>query len=307
MAAHSPNHTSPGHADWMALAAQLQLEAEVLAPCLRAAAAWVRDQAGGPGVSTLRRVLDLGSGPGVTTALLAEAFPEAQVVAVDRSRGLLALAQERAESEGVAERVVVHVADLATDLGDVGQADVIWASMVLHHLANREEAIRRFADRLRPGGLLAIVEAGTTSSFLPDELSVGRRGLDGRLAAAAAEGRASRRKALPDSTESDDADIATLFRRAELEPVAERTFAVRCDPPLAPEAQRLAHQTLTRLSFLASDRLDAEDRDALAVLLDRTSDASIYRGTHVHLHIDRAAYLARKPRGARGYDGRVPG
>ena len=44
---------------------------------------------------TVRRVIDLGCGPGVGTALLAEAFPSATVVAVDSSAAMLARAEAR--------------------------------------------------------------------------------------------------------------------------------------------------------------------------------------------------------------------
>ncbi|MFF3001865.1 hypothetical protein ACFVTF_03530 [Kitasatospora sp. NPDC057940] len=39
---------------------------------------------GGGGHAPVHRVLDVGSGPGVVTCLLARTFPDAEVVAVDR-------------------------------------------------------------------------------------------------------------------------------------------------------------------------------------------------------------------------------
>ncbi len=53
----------------------------------------------------VRRVIDLGCGPGVGTALLAQAFPSASVLAVDGARAMLDRAEDRATRLGLADRV----------------------------------------------------------------------------------------------------------------------------------------------------------------------------------------------------------
>ena len=52
-----------------------------------------------------RSILDLGAGSGALTLALARAFPEAEVVGIERSAGALDLARENARSHGMAERV----------------------------------------------------------------------------------------------------------------------------------------------------------------------------------------------------------
>ncbi|MGW7554281.1 SAM-dependent methyltransferase, partial [Streptomyces rimosus] len=72
---HHHDHTT---VDWEALAAHLEGEAEFQTPMLDQATAWLRDlltEPSGPGPDAVRRVLDVGSGPGVTSCLLARAFP----------------------------------------------------------------------------------------------------------------------------------------------------------------------------------------------------------------------------------------
>lgn len=58
-----------------------------------------------------RRVLDLGTGSGAIALALARAWPEAMVVAVDRSTEALALAQENAIATELAGRVQLRVSD----------------------------------------------------------------------------------------------------------------------------------------------------------------------------------------------------
>ncbi|WP_040690844.1 class I SAM-dependent methyltransferase, partial [Nocardiopsis lucentensis] len=86
--------------DWGAMVAQLELKAEVNEPYLRAAADWMRALLPADGrADGVGRVLDVGSGPGVITCLLARHFPSARVVAVDQSEPLLAHARSRAEEQ----------------------------------------------------------------------------------------------------------------------------------------------------------------------------------------------------------------
>ena len=54
----------------------------------------------------LRRIVDLGCGPGTSTRLLIERYPQARITAVDLSEAMLAVAAERAarKSSGSAWR-----------------------------------------------------------------------------------------------------------------------------------------------------------------------------------------------------------
>lgn len=85
---HAHDHIHMDFADMVPL---LEQEAELFSPLYTEAAAWLREQRSGTGL-----IVDAGSGPGVISCLLADAFPAARVVAVDGVESLL----ERARARG---------------------------------------------------------------------------------------------------------------------------------------------------------------------------------------------------------------
>ncbi|BBA96471.1 hypothetical protein RVR_1787 [Actinacidiphila reveromycinica] len=97
-------------------------------------------------------VLDLGCGTG-SLALLAAADGH-RVTAVDRSERMVALA--RAKLSGTRARVLVG--DAARPPVAAGGFDVVLVRHVLWALPDPEEVLRRWADLLRPGGRLVLVE-----------------------------------------------------------------------------------------------------------------------------------------------------
>ncbi|MFI8276675.1 SAM-dependent methyltransferase [Streptomyces sp. NPDC085929] len=110
---HGPGH---GHhsadIDWDVMAAHLENGGELQLPVLHRTA----DRLGellGPGAE-VRRILDIdiGSGPGVMTCVLAEAFAGAETVAVDGAPVLLERTSARAERLGLGGRVTVRHAEL---------------------------------------------------------------------------------------------------------------------------------------------------------------------------------------------------
>ncbi|MFD8986297.1 SAM-dependent methyltransferase, partial [Streptomyces sp. NPDC059564] len=83
---HSHDHTGTD-VDWEALATHLETNGELHLPAYRHIADRLRELLGPD--HRVRRILDVGSGPGVMTCVFAEAFPHAEAVAVDGSPALL--------------------------------------------------------------------------------------------------------------------------------------------------------------------------------------------------------------------------
>ncbi|WP_051811670.1 trans-aconitate 2-methyltransferase [Kitasatospora sp. MBT63] len=258
--------------DWEVMAAHLERNAELQLPALRRAAARLRDRLGPD--REVRRILDIGSGPGVMTCVLAETFPGAEAVAVDGAPGLLDRALARAERLGLTGRVAVRHAELPAGLAaaDVdadgpGTADLLWSSRAVHHLGDQQGALGALTELLRPGGLLAVAEGGLPMRYLPRDIGIGRPGLQARLDAAQEHWYDRMRAELPGSVAVVE-DWPAMLRNAGLADVGSFTTLVDLPAPLDGPAREFLLSHLTRLRGAADDLLDAEDLGTLDLLID---------------------------------------
>jgi SAM-dependent methyltransferase len=107
------------------------------------------------------RVLDLGTGTGAVAEQAARAVgPRGEVVGVDISSAMLALARRRAEGLGLANLRYDEGRGEALPAAD-GAFDVLLASLSLMYVIDRAAAAREIARVLRPGGrLVAAVWTG---------------------------------------------------------------------------------------------------------------------------------------------------
>jgi trans-aconitate 2-methyltransferase len=97
-----------------------------------------------------RYVLDLGCGPGYTTALLGAVYPRAHVTGLDASAAMVTEAAERVENAAFAVADVTETLQLP--------ADVAYARLLLGHLPDPAAALATWVRALRPPGLLACEE-----------------------------------------------------------------------------------------------------------------------------------------------------
>ncbi|MFD0419377.1 class I SAM-dependent methyltransferase [Streptomyces sp. NPDC127108] len=304
-AGHGHSH---GHADidWAVMAPVLEQNAEVTAPVYREVAAWLRDLRaaraggnpaadGGPADGDPSLIVDAGSGPGVVTCLFAEVFPKAQVIAADPEEALLARTVERAARLGLADRVRTHRAELPDGLGELPPADLVWAARSVHHVGDQVAALTALADRLAPGGTLAILEGGLAPRSLPRDFGIGRPGLQARLDAANEEWFARMRADLPGAKEARE-DWAELLTAAGLRHVATRSFLVDLPAPLEDAARDHIVTTFGRYRDLAADAenpiLDPDDRATLDRLLDPQDPESLHRRTDLFLLTAHTVHVA---------------
>ncbi|WP_404784299.1 class I SAM-dependent methyltransferase [Altericista sp. CCNU0014] len=106
------------------------------------------------------RILDAGCGSGVSTEYLLHLNPQAEVVAIDLSAGTLAVARERAQRSGVADRAAFEQLSLFDVAQLPGEFDLINSVGVLHHTADPIRGIQALAKKLAPGGIFHIFVYG---------------------------------------------------------------------------------------------------------------------------------------------------
>jgi SAM-dependent methyltransferase len=197
-------------------------------------------------------VLDLGCGPGHTTAMLASVFTEAEVIGLDASATFVEEATANSSS-----RCRFQVADVTASPLPGAPADVIYVRFLVVHLPDPLALFSQWVGQLRPGGLLVVEEPERIDTDDPDfsrylELAaavVGDRGGDlyaGRLLAHAdpspghvvrqrttaldvPAGRAATIFSLNLATWSDDPSVAALAAPGETAELAARLERRRDD------------------------------------------------------------------------------
>ena len=311
---HGATHGPGDHEhDDEALTELLDLDGEVLRDYLDQATAWIAATAQPP----VARIIDLGAGTGTGTFALLRRFPDAHMTAVDLDERRLERLHARALDLGLSHRVTTIATDLdqpwpglgppdpdrpqpnlATADPDqpgprLGPADLVWASMALHHVADPARTLTQILALLRPGGSLAVAETTALESFprfLPADVSV----------AGAAPGLEDRVHGLLASLLSGEvpelgADWGSRLAAAGFDVAAEQTFAVALDPPLPAEAGRYAQLTLDRLRTGLGDRLTPADQEALATLVADEGPASVLHRPDLTVRATRLTWLARRP------------
>ncbi len=96
-----------------------------------------------------RRVVDLGCGPGNSTELLVERFPQSEVVGLDSSPDMLRKARERLPQCSFIE------ADMATWTPEPG-TDLLFANAAFQWVPDHTAVLRRLLEALPERGVLAV-------------------------------------------------------------------------------------------------------------------------------------------------------
>lgn len=98
-----------------------------------------------------KKILDIGSGPGNSTALLKERFPEAQVIGADASDQMLEAARSNhPDIEFIKFDATRDFATLPHDF------DIVFSNACIQWLPNHKEVIQNMFSVLAPAGVLAV-------------------------------------------------------------------------------------------------------------------------------------------------------
>jgi SAM-dependent methyltransferase len=280
------NHESRAATDgWASLAELLDLDGEVLGSYLREVTAWVRRLATD---LPRRRLLDLGCGTGTATIALAQRFAGANVIALDESEEMLDRVRIKAFDLGLADRVRTVRADLNLAWPAIDAIDVAWASMSLHHMADPDRVLKDVFAAINPGGMLALAEMDSQPRFLPDDIGIGRPGLEERCHAALAELHTA---AMPHL----GSDWAAHLQKTGFVVDAERAFAIDLRAPLPAATGRYARASFQRIRSHLDDRIASDDLAVLDTLIAGDGPHSVLHRTDLNPRTTRTVWIARRP------------
>jgi trans-aconitate methyltransferase len=210
----------------------------------------------------VRRVIDLGCGPGVEACALATAFPAATVAAVDGSPAMRAATRQRADEAGLAARIEVGAINLDDELRSLGSYDLVWTAQTLHHLNDDAAAVARFAALLNPGGVLCVLERLAPAEVRSTD-EAGRPGIWERIASAQAAWHDDKTASTPSPGPTRYADLVEQTGLEVVDTGPLRAVVTLTDTPGA--AIMVARYVRAALRNL-TDRLASGDIDALRAL-----------------------------------------
>ena len=96
-----------------------------------------------------RKIIDIGCGPGNSTEVLRQRFPQADILGVDSSPEMIrAAAQAHPEMR-------FQLCDAGTELGTLDRDfDVVFSNACIQWIPNHPKLLREMMQLLRPGGIL---------------------------------------------------------------------------------------------------------------------------------------------------------
>lgn len=106
-------------------------------------------------------IVDVATGTGDVALAIARRMPEAKVVGIDLSEGMLAVAKEKSKGSEVTERIEWLVGDGEALPTEDGVADVVTVVFGIRNFQNAEAGIAEAFRTLRSGGCYMVMEFTT--------------------------------------------------------------------------------------------------------------------------------------------------
>ncbi|MBM3791297.1 MAG: class I SAM-dependent methyltransferase, partial [Acidobacteria bacterium] len=115
------------------------------------------------------RVLDIGCASGKTACHVAGRYG-CRVTGVDVLPEMIARANERAQREGVQDRVLFHAADARNLPFEAGLFDVVIGEFIVGLLDDRDKGVGEALRVARPGGIVGLNEATWLATPVPEDV-----------------------------------------------------------------------------------------------------------------------------------------
>jgi ubiquinone/menaquinone biosynthesis C-methylase UbiE len=104
------------------------------------------------------RIIDVGCGSGATAIVLAQEFPQSEIVGIDLSEPLLRLATQAAQAAGLADRVRFETGDAERIPYEDDSFDVVLNLNMVHIVQHPIQMLNEIERILVPDGSLFIVD-----------------------------------------------------------------------------------------------------------------------------------------------------
>lgn len=111
------------------------------------------------------RVADFGCGEGWAAIYIAEAYPQAIVHGYDLDDASIAAARKHAAARGIAERVHFDVQDVTDPSFTGGHFDLVFATEVIHDLADPVDALAAMRGLTGDSGTVLIIDENASETF----------------------------------------------------------------------------------------------------------------------------------------------
>lgn len=125
---------------------------------------WRRKAVGMLRASEPKKVLDVATGTGDLAILLARKLPQAEVIGVDLSSGMIKVGQEKIARKQLSDRVSLQVGDCLALPFDNAAFDCITVAYGVRNFADLEAGYREMRRVLRQGGKLCVIELSTPTN-----------------------------------------------------------------------------------------------------------------------------------------------
>ena len=101
-------------------------------------------------INNPKNILDVGCGPGNSTKVLKNVFPNAHILGIDSSENMIKKARE------VYSDIAFKVMDITSENQDLENFDIIFSNACLQWIPNHRDFIPRLFSKLSKGGVLAV-------------------------------------------------------------------------------------------------------------------------------------------------------
>ena len=106
------------------------------------------------------RYLEVGAGPGVVAATIAQDNPDVQITGVELSPDMVSVAREYVAGKGLEDRIQFVVGDVANEdlVNTLGNFDLVYCTYTLHHWEDPKKVLRNLTCALADGGVLCLYD-----------------------------------------------------------------------------------------------------------------------------------------------------